>query len=83
MKNKDIRFNEFTENFADQYVTQHSKVAKDVSEDYKQRAINQALVELYCSGSKYGSEKNKKLIERAQNQNKERQLLQDLHEKEL
>ena len=58
-KNQKIRFDEFVEDFADKYIDKHSKVAKTVSEDYKQRAINQALAELYCNEGKYGSEKNK------------------------
>ena len=64
-RNRDIRNNKFSENFADAFIRRHSKVAGDIADNYKRRAIDMALVEMYCSGEKYGSSKHKELIERA------------------
>ena len=77
-REKEKRVKQFEEEILSQYLKQHSKVTKDAADDYKRNAVNNALVEMFCSGEKYRS-KNKHLIEKSKAMNTEWILLRDSH----
>ena len=47
------RKKEFEEEYTQRIYMLHSQMAREMTEDYKQQAINQALLEFFCKGEKY------------------------------
>ena len=58
------KIKQFENELIQQYLKSHTRMTKEMAEDYKKNAINSAFVEMYCSEDKYIS-KNKELIERS------------------
>ena len=53
MNFQERRKKEFEEEYSQRIYMLHSQMASQMTEDYKQQAINQALLELFCNGEKY------------------------------
>ncbi len=64
-KARDERMRKFADEFAADGVNKHANLSRDLSEDYKRRAVDQAIVELYCNDGKYRT-KYKELIEKSE-----------------
>ena len=77
-REKELREKNFEDELLGQYLKQHSQLTKNMVEDYKREAVNSAMVEMYCSDSKYRI-KNKKIIEKSKTKNKDWILLRDEH----
>ena len=66
----------------DHYLKTHSRLARDMVEDYKRDAINNVIIELYANEKDKYSDKHRDLIERAKyGDTPWRQLKVDLDEK--
>ena len=61
-KNERVRY--FSEQFATEAAKKYASTARELAEDYKRQALDQAVVEMYCGGSRF-AEKNKNLVERS------------------
>ena len=61
-KNERVRY--FSEQFATEAAKKYASTARELAEDYKRQALDQAVVEMYCGGSRF-AERNRNLIERS------------------